>query len=1044
MAGITKQKRSYMNKPIGVTRFETGETQMWESVANAATTLNQIAVVEGTKQAEQSGMDAAMAVSQANLIGFDAETGAPKALDPSLFTGGLVAKEAYNRIVQSRFGKSIETELTNKAKELQTKYRYNPKEFREEMSRYVGEMHKNAQGKWKETVKVAGTAIVNSTSLFIEAKAKEKQDMSLGNFAINSANDVLNKEIPNIFSANGFVNGFPKALEVIEENYQNLLDGATVNKDYVVPFEAAEEFRTKAFIKLGVRKLQFEVENPENLIPLGVIGNKSRTNLLVALQNQNPSQLSPTEKTVYDKIYSSVEENPSLLQEVVKSSEGYIEQQNKNAIDNQYQNNAIRLSTFNKKSTQYSDNINEIFARGLHITELDNSILKTLEELENDLEINTIMSAGLPSKQPELKMMKAKIDIVKESLARNIINQLVMGERAENGKESESIKYIRSILENPAADISGMNKKNQKLISFFRNKNLNTTGFEKIFNNSVSLFATKNARKKQEQIKLSYNLKDEFGLIVTSSSYEETLEKSKEFLGLLEGKGSLNLLDSTNRNQYKNSINALLIDKSSRRLNFSSTEEVSLARIYLNETDKTALDDLPEIKRIIDETLQIKGANFNSLNANITRKNNILIKVEAQEAAEEKRKVVLNEIDSGGYNNTEHKAVAEQALTKLTDGKSHREVLLNQNNLEYFNQLDYFVTKSVVPNSLKTIFELAASNQGDFSDQEFGKVLMLWDRYTNGVHLKNAQSVDFLYGKGIDTKAIAILETASNLSDAGGSDLGLDFIIKSRDINSGKYDKEIQNVLGIKTVSDSDIEGFISSIKIGDDILKDRIATEMFTDVAKYAALSGMTKPKIEELIEKKFNKIFVKTEGYVKDYANSNSDRSRFALSVVFPEPELKEEFIRGASEELELMGYRFGEVKVSDVDIRFEFSIDKVIKEKRKKRKAVLIPMEMGTAGAVMYLAYEQDQTSGQLTLIRKILNEAGDSEPLVFSSKEGYLNEKREEIRISNKIIDANLVAKAEESRRILSKGQQTTQDAGILGNTEWEKILIERGN
>ena len=65
-------------------------------------------------------------------------------------------------------------------------------------------------------------------------------------------------------------------------------------------------------------------------------------------------------------------------------------------------------------------------------------------------------------------------------------------------------------------------------------------------------------------------------------------------------------------------------------------------------------------------------------------------------------------------------------------------------------------------------------------------------------------------------------------------------------------------------------------------------------------------------------------------------------------------------------------------------------------------------------------------------------------MFSSKEGYLNEKREEIRISNKIIDANLVAKAEESRRILSKGQQTTQNAGILGNTEWEKILIERGN
>ena len=28
---VTKQKRSYMNRPIGVTRFETGEDEMWES-----------------------------------------------------------------------------------------------------------------------------------------------------------------------------------------------------------------------------------------------------------------------------------------------------------------------------------------------------------------------------------------------------------------------------------------------------------------------------------------------------------------------------------------------------------------------------------------------------------------------------------------------------------------------------------------------------------------------------------------------------------------------------------------------------------------------------------------------------------------------------------------------------------------------------------------------------------------------------------------------------------------------------------------------------
>ena len=102
-----------MNTPIGVTRFETGEDEMWQTVSNTAGKLGEIALKEGAKQAEQSGMDAAMAVSQANLVAFDAETGAPKALDTSLFSGGIIARDSYNRIIQSRFGASIESELNN-------------------------------------------------------------------------------------------------------------------------------------------------------------------------------------------------------------------------------------------------------------------------------------------------------------------------------------------------------------------------------------------------------------------------------------------------------------------------------------------------------------------------------------------------------------------------------------------------------------------------------------------------------------------------------------------------------------------------------------------------------------------------------------------------------------------------------------------------------------------------------------------------------------------------------------------------------------------
>jgi len=84
MARITKQKRSYINQPIGVTTFDTGETDLWKSVADTASQLNQIALKEGVKQAEQSGLDAAMALDQAKIFAFNPETGSPEALDSNL------------------------------------------------------------------------------------------------------------------------------------------------------------------------------------------------------------------------------------------------------------------------------------------------------------------------------------------------------------------------------------------------------------------------------------------------------------------------------------------------------------------------------------------------------------------------------------------------------------------------------------------------------------------------------------------------------------------------------------------------------------------------------------------------------------------------------------------------------------------------------------------------------------------------------------------------------------------------------------------------
>lgn len=1021
MAGITKQKRSYMNKPIGVTRFETGETQMWESVANAANQLNQIALNEGAKQAEQSGMDAAMAMSQANLIAFDAETGVPKALDPSLFSGGIIAREAYNRIIQSRFGKSIEEELKNKAAELQIKNPYNPAKFREEMSRYVGEMHKNAQGKWKETIKVAGTSIVNSTGLYIESQAKIKSDAALGQSILNSSDDTISNMF-NILNANGFEIGSLLALDEMEEKYSNLKDAETAGKGFIVSAGTAEVFRRKYLTNIGIKKLQHEFNNPENLINTKSNGNNNRLNILAALEAQNSEELNPTEKLVYDKIFKFVEEQPDILKNIARESRPFILNQNQQAIDQDVQTMAITLSAHSENIKEQNVVINGLFGQNLHKGNLL-TVANMFEQLKQELRMSKILNANSATYEQDVGIANDNLNNLKETVSRNIINKLVLG------KGTTPIAKIRAILKNPGADISHLSNNDQELINLFHKEQLTTANFASIFTTASAIYAGDQGIKVDKQTNDSWNLSGNFQSFANINNYETVLKKSKELLALTNT--DLKDLGATSKTRYENAIQQVLLDKSGRRMKFSSVADVLSAQAYLLGTED-ALDELPEVKTIIDESKEMLGFTPDSFNSIFAQRKQIHSANDARKNAEAIRTQIYNEINEGFGTKEKHKKLATEILNNVSNNQTHRQNITSANNPDYINALDYLITKQVMPDAVSSVFKNVANNLGDYNFEEVRNVLSLYRRYSNGIHLENASPVDFM-SELLDSETIAIFEVASTISESLGEEKALDFMTRTAQINSGEFNENIANVLGIESASNDNIETFISGIdisfigQIGQDIIKDTIAKENFTELVKYAALSGMNAKAIKTMVGKRFESMFVETEGYVKDFGNSNSNFSRHALKKVFPEKELKETFINKVSEDLSLLGYVFGDnyPPLEKEDIQYKGSIGASLAERNKKRfpngKAVLIPLGTGTQ-EVMYMAYKQDQTTGELTLIRHPINEFGDVEPLIFSNREGYLKITLDKIRKDRLTIDADKASKAQSARERLKKLQE----------------------
>ena len=162
---VIRQRQQVFSKPIGVTRMDTGEAELWRTVKAGADQLTSIAFREGQTIAEETGREAALDLDVSQINGINPETGMSEPLSaPQGF--GSIARRAYEKVVDARFMDDAQDRLNLKAKELGSKYSRNPEEFSKQMSNFIAETaDKTAEGKYRSTIVESGQKFLSDMQI---------------------------------------------------------------------------------------------------------------------------------------------------------------------------------------------------------------------------------------------------------------------------------------------------------------------------------------------------------------------------------------------------------------------------------------------------------------------------------------------------------------------------------------------------------------------------------------------------------------------------------------------------------------------------------------------------------------------------------------------------------------------------------------------------------------------------------------------------------------------------------------------------------------
>jgi len=178
---IIREKNQFAIGPIGVARTaapvegSNAAGTIAESVYRSANQMSEMFFRRAAQKAEKVGLETAAGVAPTDIMLIDPATGAPKAYEPPKGMG-LIAQEAYQRVISTRFQAAIEDEIKLKATELSIKYDGSVDRYSAAMSEYIGAMAENADGQFKGLIVDIGSSYLNATrgAMALDQMRKER------------------------------------------------------------------------------------------------------------------------------------------------------------------------------------------------------------------------------------------------------------------------------------------------------------------------------------------------------------------------------------------------------------------------------------------------------------------------------------------------------------------------------------------------------------------------------------------------------------------------------------------------------------------------------------------------------------------------------------------------------------------------------------------------------------------------------------------------------------------------------------------------------
>ena len=942
---VIREKRQVESAgPVGVVRMNLGQTEKYNAIARATQQMTELAIKEMGRESERQGEQMAQAVVSSKITSINPKTGKPEALDwvgESRFMG-RVGAEAYTRVINDRFQQEIENEIKEKAGELALKFEndpYSPEKYEQQMNNYLKEMASASEENGQPTlytnfIMSQGAQYVTATKLNMMQERNRREREKLG-VSIGLKN-TENVEAAYLMGQSGQVAEFSPFLE---SSVNRNKDGENANITKRGTHSVHENAMQTAFVQ-GRLDVIFEGKS-----------RTTRLKIIDAIRRKKTDGLSSEVKTAIDELlpYVTAQNKGTLtsygsnINGTLTSIELIAEANEKERLAN---NKKFLLNTF------LSD------ADGLESTSY-NSILdaynnaSNLDPTQRDIALQTAINAAIDDASELLRDTQAAgADLtpdarraINEDIRRSVLTPLMIAAASDgnvndlalyvttknpraaenltefqlsvanglrNGKipfDADDVTYIRQLLGDSEDTV-------KTAVDNYKNKSNFDNGITDLINDIMT------GEDDAGEWQSSFDSID--ASILHSAAEKDSLKLRMQTARTIQGINSLSDLSSQDLNNIATYIQTGGQDD--RGLSPTEKETIDSVLPFVNDLNRT---------RILQE---LSGREANERTREIQEAEERRIAAEQYRLAEEAR--------YGGVTKTQkhREAIDQQLAAKGID------ILSPDSETDEFYQMMSVTMSENLYQALKTL----GSDEGSFSAQEANVLMNHYARLRNRLTADGV--VDGLYGlelnKGLLDDALAIRNLAT------GTSAPISEVIRNLKKRAAEGDLEVLSGFKVKGSGRGLVHDYLST-----KYNNDKMIIKELSPIVDYYAKTGRTINDIDSLTDNIVDTLYLESK-YIVDPSMpvGSFSKSRFALGIVFPQEEERNEFIKLVNQNLP-EGYTLA--STSSEKTREAQGVERMVREAVdptvEGREVYLMPY--GVTNAPQYYAYYKEPQTGEL---------------------------------------------------------------------------------